>query len=92
MLTTGKIETTQCSHYAYGFEDRTTNGVRRFGHAGGAIGMNGDLEIYPDVGYVAVILANLDPPAAARMSDFITNRLPECEQSAFLREKTQSSV
>jgi D-alanyl-D-alanine carboxypeptidase len=92
MLTTGKIETTHCSHYAYGFEGRTINGLRRFGHAGGAIGMNGDLEICPDVGYVVVILANLDPPAAARISDFITNRLTACEQSAFLTEKTRSSV
>jgi hypothetical protein len=71
MLTTGKIETTHRSHYAYGFENRTINGVRCFGHSGGAIGMSANLEFCPDVGYVVVVLANLDPPAAGRISDFI---------------------
>jgi hypothetical protein len=39
--------------------------------------MNGDLEICPGPGYVVAVLANMDPPAANRISDFITNRLPE---------------
>jgi hypothetical protein len=39
--------------------------------------MNGDLEICPGPGYVVAVLANTDPPAASRVSDFITNRLPE---------------
>ena len=38
--------------------------------------MNGALEICPDAGYVVAVLANMDPPAAGRVSDFITNRLP----------------
>jgi hypothetical protein len=40
-------------------------------------GMNGDLAICPDTGYVVVVLANLDPMAASRISEFIINRLPE---------------
>jgi D-alanyl-D-alanine carboxypeptidase len=38
--------------------------------------MNGELRIYPASGYVIVVLANLDPPAASRAADFIGNRLP----------------
>ena len=76
MLTTGKPGTPD-NTYAYGFEDRLMNGTRCFGHGGGAPGMNGDLRICPSPGYVVVVLANLDPPAASRISGFIVNRLPE---------------
>ena len=76
MLTTGKAGTPD-NTYAFGFEDRIFNGARCFGHGGGAPGMNGDLKICPGPGYVVAVLANLDPPAASRISDFIANRLPE---------------
>jgi len=76
MLTTGKPGTPDNS-YAFGFEDRIFNGARCIGHGGGAPGMNGDLKICPAPGYVVAVLANLDPPAASRISDFIANRLPE---------------
>jgi len=75
MLTTGKPGTPNMS-YAYGFEDRLVHGIRCFGHGGGAPGMNGDLNICPETGYVVAVLANLDPPAATRVSEFILNRLP----------------
>jgi hypothetical protein len=39
--------------------------------------MNGELRICPESGYVVAVLANLDPPAASRVSDFVVNRLPE---------------
>ena len=76
MLTTGKVDTPN-GRYAFGFEDRRVNGARCFGHGGAAPGMNGDLAICPGSGYVVVVLVNMDPPAASRISDFITNRLPE---------------
>jgi D-alanyl-D-alanine carboxypeptidase len=76
LLTTGKPGTPD-NGYAYGFRDQKVNGTRCFGHGGGAPGMNGDLEICSGRGYVVAVLANLDPPAATRVSDFITNRLPE---------------
>lgn len=75
LLTTGKVATPGGGKYAYGFGDNTTNGVRCVGHNGGAPGMNGDLTIC-DNGYVVAVLANMDPPAAGRISSFITNRLP----------------
>ncbi len=76
LLTTGKVEAMGARKYAYGFLDGVADGVRSFGHGGGAPGMNGELSIYPDSGYVVVALANLDPPAAGRLADFIGDRLP----------------
>ena len=75
MLTTGKVDTPG-GKYAYGFGDSIYNGTRCFGHGGGAPGMNGELRICPGPGYVVAVLANMDPPAASRVADFITNRLP----------------
>jgi D-alanyl-D-alanine carboxypeptidase len=76
MLTTGKPGTPDNS-YAFGFEDRKVNGVRCFGHGGGAPGMNGMLQVCPATGYVVAVLSNLDPPAATRVADFMLNRLPQ---------------
>ena len=78
LLTTGKVDTQRGGKYAFGFfDDGAQNGARHFGHGGGAPGMNGDLQIYPQSGYVIAVLANLDPPAASRVSEFIANRLPK---------------
>ena len=77
MLTTGKADTGGGDKYAYGFMDRTSGGIRSYGHGGGAPGMNGELAVYPQSGYVVAVLANLDPPAAQRIASFIGNRLPE---------------
>jgi D-alanyl-D-alanine carboxypeptidase len=77
MLTTGKAETGGGDKYAYGFMDQTSGGVRSYGHGGGAPGMNGELAIFPQSGYVVAVLANLDPSAAQRIASFIGTRLPE---------------
>ncbi|HEY2548430.1 MAG TPA: serine hydrolase domain-containing protein [Candidatus Acidoferrum sp.] len=77
LLTTGNVDTPRGDKYAFGFMDNSGGpGPRHFGHGGGAPGMNGELQIFPQSGYVIVVLSNLDPPAASRISDFITNRLP----------------
>jgi CubicO group peptidase (beta-lactamase class C family) len=75
MLTTGKVDAGR-GKYAYGFQDAVINETRCFGHGGGAPGMNGILQICPAPGYVIAALSNLDPPAASRVGDFVTNRLP----------------
>jgi CubicO group peptidase (beta-lactamase class C family) len=78
LLTTGKAATPRGGKYAFGFfDDGAEGGARHFGHGGGAPGMNGELQIYPQSGYVIAVLANLDPPAASRVSEFIANRLPK---------------
>lgn len=77
LLTTGKVDTPRGDKYAFGFMDNGAGtAMRHFGHGGGAPGMNGDLQIFPQTGYVVVVLSNLDPPAASRISDFVVNRLP----------------
>jgi len=75
LLMTGKVDAMPGVRYAYGFMDANRDG-HWFGLGGGAPGMNGDLRIYPDSGYVIAVLANMDPPAASRVADFIGERLP----------------
>ena len=62
--------------YGYGFEIEGEGALRSYGHGGGAPGMNGDLRIYPQLGYVLVSLTNLDPPAASRLVDYFSLRMP----------------
>jgi D-alanyl-D-alanine carboxypeptidase len=78
LLTTGKVETTRPgTRYAFGMDDETLpNGARRIGHSGGGPGQNGTLSIFPASGYVVVVLANLDPPAADAIGQFVESRLP----------------
>jgi CubicO group peptidase (beta-lactamase class C family) len=47
-----------------------------YGHGGGAPGINAELHILPQSGYVLVVLANRDPRMATNMLDFITSILP----------------
>ena len=77
LLITGKVWAPPLGvRYAYGFEDaRAADGSGWVGHSGGAPGMSGDLRIYPKSGYVVAVLANIDPPAAQRISDYLDPRL-----------------
>ena len=77
LLFTAKVDSGPGAGYAYGFEDqRDIDGSGPVGHSGGAPGMNGDLRIYPNSGNVVAVLANLDPPAAQRISSYLHPRLP----------------
>lgn len=76
LLVSGKVDTGRGDKYAYGFFERQQSGMKCFGHGGGAPGMNGALDICPDSGYVIAVLANMDPPAAERISGFVVDRLP----------------
>ena len=77
LLITGKVKDGPGTRYAYGFEDaRDADGNGWVGHGGGAPGINGDLKIYPKSGYVVAVLANIDPPAAQRISEYLDPRLP----------------
>jgi hypothetical protein len=51
------------------------NGAQCFGHNGASPGSNGDLEICRDSTYTVIALANMDPPAAEEVSQFVINRL-----------------
>jgi CubicO group peptidase (beta-lactamase class C family) len=76
LLLGGKADVADGVKYAYGFEDARRGGVRVVGHGGGAPGMNGELRILPQSGWVVAVLSNLDPPAASRVWQFIEARLP----------------
>ena len=62
--------------YGYGFGVQEAGPLRSYGHGGGAPGMNGELRIFPRLGYVVVGLSNLDPPAASRLVEFFALRMP----------------
>jgi len=76
LLTTGKVATPRGDKYAYGFIENVEGGVRSFGHGGGAPGMNGDLRIYPDSGYVVAALANTGS-GASELVAWVSERLPK---------------
>jgi D-alanyl-D-alanine carboxypeptidase len=63
--------------YGYGFGVQGQGPLRSYGHGGGAPGMNGELRIFPQLGYVVVSLSNLDPPAASELVEFFTLRMPD---------------
>jgi len=63
--------------YGYGFDVQGQGRLRSYGHGGGAPGMNGELRIFPQLGYVVVSLSNLDPPAASELVEFFTLRMPD---------------
>jgi D-alanyl-D-alanine carboxypeptidase len=74
--TTGHSKMGPTSSYGYGFGILGEGTLQYYGHNGGAPGMNGELRIYRQLGYVIVALSNFDPPAASRMVEFAGNRLP----------------
>jgi CubicO group peptidase (beta-lactamase class C family) len=63
--------------YGYGFGVQGQGQLGSYGHGGGAPGMNGELRIFPQLGYVVVSLSNLDPPAASELADFFALRMPD---------------
>lgn len=62
--------------YGFGFLVGGEAELRWFGHDGGADGMSASLRVYPELGYVLVGLANVDPPAAERLTEYFGNRMP----------------
>ena len=49
--------------YGYCFDDSTVQGVRVIGHNGGSPGYESNVDILATLGYVVVVLANLDRAA-----------------------------
>jgi CubicO group peptidase (beta-lactamase class C family) len=64
-------------HYGYGFTTEGEGPLSSYGHGGGAPGMNGELRIFPQLGYVVISLSNLDPPAGSELVEFFTLRMPD---------------
>jgi D-alanyl-D-alanine carboxypeptidase len=63
--------------YGYGFGVQGQGSLRSYGHGGGAPGMNGELRVFPELGYVVAGLSNLDPPVASELVEFFALRMPD---------------
>lgn len=66
----------QAQQYGYGFGVSGEGSLQSYGHGGGAPGMNGDLRVFPQLGYVLVGLSNLDPPVASSLVEYFMLRMP----------------
>jgi len=63
IVTTGKVDARGPGRkYAYGFGDEVSNGLHVVGHNGGGPGIGANFDMFPEIGYTAVILGNYDPP------------------------------
>ena len=76
LATTGKVDMpTPGLRYGFGFGAQGTERGRFVGHNGAFIGANTEFRIFPDLGYVVVVLSNYDPPAAESVSGRITEEI-----------------
>ncbi|WP_219509663.1 serine hydrolase domain-containing protein [Nonomuraea ceibae] len=71
LITTGKVTlgakeyqglTYDSLSYGYGFQVGMVNGQRVVGHSGSGPGARNRLDIYPELGWVAIVLGNYDTP------------------------------
>ena len=67
----GVIEADYGGRDGYGFETRLVNGVRTAGHRGSLAGSTNQLEFYPDLGYVLVVLRNTDSDGAQTIATHV---------------------
>ena len=60
LVLTGYIDADYGGRDGYGFETRLVNGMKIAGHRGSLPGSSNQVEFYPEVGYVLIILGNTD--------------------------------
>jgi CubicO group peptidase (beta-lactamase class C family) len=68
---TGVIDTDYGGRDGYGFETHRLNGVRTAGHRGSLAGSSNQVEFYPDLGYVLVVLGNTDSAASEQIATHV---------------------
>jgi len=77
LVTTGKVDAAgPIGRYGYGFGDKVFGGKHIVGHNGGSAGISANFEMYPELGYTAVLLMNADPPAMMPVIMGIRQRIP----------------
>ena len=77
IITTGKVEMGAPGRkYAYGFGEEVSDGRRIIGHNGGGPGIGANFDMFPELGYTAVILGNYDSPAMMQVMRKIRELLP----------------
>lgn len=62
----------QTKYQSYGFQIFDIGGVLRIGHPGRFAGVNTRIDMYPQLGYTVIVLANYDPPAAFNVAEKTT--------------------
>jgi CubicO group peptidase (beta-lactamase class C family) len=61
--------------YGYGFFVSRYNGARAVGHGGGWTGITNRIDMFPDLGYMYVVLSNYDaetPAISFKLREWIT--------------------
>jgi CubicO group peptidase (beta-lactamase class C family) len=79
LVLTGYIEADYGGRDGFGFETRLVNGVKTAGHRGSLAGSSNQVEFYPDLGYVLVVLGNTDggtEAIAAHVRALLTSSAP----------------
>jgi CubicO group peptidase (beta-lactamase class C family) len=81
-LTTGKTPTGDRgpnAQYGYGFFVGYDGKQQIISHGGTGPGIDNGFDIYPDLGYVVIILSNLDPPASQDIRQYIRDGFSRAE-------------
>lgn len=68
LVMTGRVPAEYGGRHGYGLETRLVNGVRILGHQGGFTGISNQVDFYPDLGYVLVVLGNTDASGAQEIA------------------------
>jgi CubicO group peptidase (beta-lactamase class C family) len=63
-----RVPTDQGTMWGYGFETQVWNGVPFFGHNGFAGGTFNQVDVFPNAGYVVVVLSNTDMSGAGALA------------------------
>lgn len=74
-MLTGSIDADYGGRDGLGFETRITNGVRSAGHRGSLAGSSTQVEFYPDLGYVLIVLGNTDSNGTQDIASHLRSRL-----------------
>jgi CubicO group peptidase (beta-lactamase class C family) len=77
IVTAGKVAAGPGLKYGYGFFCAEVNGGRTIGHSGGFSGINSQLDIHLDTGYMIIVMSNYDPPIAQQIVTKIGQIIPE---------------
>jgi len=69
-------------HYGFGFFDGNFANVRIVNHGGTGPGVDVGFDLYPELGFVVVVMSNDDPPTAQRVRDELRRNLSASRSAA----------
>ncbi|MBA4182685.1 MAG: beta-lactamase family protein [Acidobacteria bacterium] len=92
IVTTGKFDVGgPMGKYAYGFGDKIFNGKHIVGHNGGGPGIGANFDMFPELGYTAIIFSNLDSPAMFPIITKIRELIPGGSQTVSQQTQKQQN-